>query len=153
MLFQAPIVTMAPHALGFFVVVRTTGKFCDQKGVGLMPPPAPSVRPQSLCTMCGTSIKPGGKYCSACANTLAAEQMVKVAPSGWVATQSANAQALRGDTQRRHAAAKRAWDPASHPSWLNEKTYRKQVLPLLMGHSTSGIATALCHVGLRSTRP
>jgi hypothetical protein len=36
-----------------------------------------------------------------------------------------------------------AWDPASHPSWLNEDAYRQEILPLLKAVSTSGIPSAL----------
>ena|ERR1035441_4567429 len=60
-----------------------------------------------------------------------------------VGGETAQAQALRSEAQRRHAAAQKAWDPAAHPAWLNEKAYREKIQPLLKGVSTSAIATAL----------
>jgi hypothetical protein len=53
------------------------------------------------------------------------------------------AQGFRAETQRRHAAAQRAWDPASHPDWLDKNAYRTKVQPRLMQISTSRIATTL----------
>ena len=69
--------------------------------------------------------------------------MKNLAPSGWAANQSAQAQALRSQAQQRHAAAQKAWDPAAHPAWLNEEAYRQEIQPLLTSFSTSAIATAL----------
>ena len=48
-----------------------------------------------------------------------------------MATFSAKAQALRSATQRRQAAALKAWNPADKPDWLDEKTYREKIQPLL----------------------
>jgi CRISPR-associated endonuclease Cas1 len=102
-----------------------------------------SVKPQSLCRTCGASIEPGGKYCRACSVGVAADNLAKISVAGREKTLGPRAQGFRADTQRRHAAAQKAWDPASHPSWLNEEAYWQKVQPLLVGISTSGIATAL----------
>ncbi|MGB8475484.1 MAG: CRISPR-associated endonuclease Cas1 [Candidatus Acidiferrum sp.] len=41
------------------------------------------------------------------------------------------AQSRRAESQRRQAAALKAWNPAEKPDWLNEKIYRERVQPLL----------------------
>ena len=46
-------------------------------------------------------------------------------------------------TQRHQEAAKKAWDPASHPAWLTEEAYRQKVEPLLAAVKTASIASAL----------
>jgi hypothetical protein len=68
---------------------------------------------------------------------------MKAAKSGRIAAQSANAQALRGDTQRRNAAAQFSWEPSTQPAWLNEETYLQKIQPLLSKTTTSAIASAL----------
>ena len=115
----------------------------EAKGSEPLPPVSNSMQPKSLCRSCGVEIKSGGRVCSACNLASAAEKMKNLAPSGWAANQSAQAQALRSQAQQRHAAAQKAWDPASHPSWLNEDTYRQKIQPLLKRISTSALATAL----------
>lgn len=115
----------------------------EAQGGPSMPPPAHPIQPQSLCHTCGKPIKRGRQRCSACSDVIATERIVKVAPSGWIATHTPTAQTLRADTQRRHAAARRAWDPATHPSWLNQQQYLQKIQPLLMGLSTSAIASTL----------
>ena len=64
-----------------------------------MPAPEYSVKPRSLCRICGAPVKPGGSYCPACAVTFATEQVTKGVPSGWAATQSTQAQAFRAETR------------------------------------------------------
>src|SRR5215472_16243059 len=78
-----------------------------------------------------------------CAISLGTEQVMKAAPLGWAATQTPTAQALRSETQRRQSAAKRAWDPASHPAWLTEEAYRQKIQPLLGDIKTATIASTL----------
>jgi ribosomal protein L40E len=48
----------------------------------------PSLEQQSVCRTCGAQINPGRKYCRACNVASGTEQLMKAAPSGWVATQS-----------------------------------------------------------------
>jgi hypothetical protein len=68
---------------------------------------------------------------------------MKAAPSGWLATQSPNAQAQRAESMRRHEAGKAAWNPAGHPAWLTEEAYRQKIQPFLANVQTSKIASAL----------
>jgi CRISPR-associated endonuclease Cas1 len=53
------------------------------------------------------------------------------------------AQARRADTQRRQAAALRAWKPSDNPAWLDEKFYREQIQPRLAAVSVPTILSAL----------
>ena len=53
------------------------------------------------------------------------------------------AQALRAATQRRQAAALKAWNPSNKPEWLDEKTYREKVLPCLARITVPTIVSAL----------
>jgi CRISPR-associated endonuclease Cas1 len=53
------------------------------------------------------------------------------------------AQARRADTQRRQAAALKAWNPADKPGWLDEKFYREKIQPCLVGIAVPTIASAL----------
>jgi hypothetical protein len=114
----------------------------EAKGT-IVPEPEAPPKPQSVCRMCGTCIDEGAHYCRECRLVLASDRMAEVAPSGWVATQSTRAQALRAETQGRHGTAKRAWDPTTHPAWLNEEVYRTRVQPGLRDITVSNIASAL----------
>ena len=46
-------------------------------------------------------------------------------------------------TQRRHAAAKRAWQTSSLPPWLDEEAYLQKIQPRLAGVTISVISSAL----------
>ena len=50
---------------------------------------------------------------------------------------------MPSETQKRHDAEQKAWDPGRHPSWLTEEVYREKIQPLLKGISTSAMAKAL----------
>jgi hypothetical protein len=53
------------------------------------------------------------------------------------------AQARRAETQRRQAAALKAWKPADKPDWLDEQFYREQIQPRLQAISVPEIQDAL----------
>jgi len=53
------------------------------------------------------------------------------------------AEALRGATQRRQAAAVKAWKLSDLSQWLTESVYLKQVMPRLQSLTVSAIASAL----------
>ena len=114
----------------------------EAKGA-VVPEPATPPKPQSVCRLCGTSIDNGAHYCRECRLMLASDRMTEVAPSGWAATQGSRAQALRAESQTRHGNAKRAWDPTTHPAWLNEDVYRTKVQPGLREITVSKIASAV----------
>jgi CRISPR-associated protein Cas1 len=113
------------------------------KGGSTLPNTETAVKPETICRICGVRIRQGGQYCRECAIAVSIETVKKAAPSGWVATQTARAQSARSETKQRHDAERKAWDPARHPSWLTEETYRSRVRPRLMEISAGAIAKAL----------
>lgn len=121
----------------------THGRLRVAKGLSYFPPPEPAIPPQGVCRICGTALEPGRKYCQTCFPAANTERITAVAPAGWVATQSARAQALRAESMRRQRALSAAWDAGSHPKWLTEEVYRERVQPLLRGISTSRVSTTL----------
>jgi hypothetical protein len=97
----------------------------------------------AMCGVCCTAIKPGNKYCRVCAPIASRENLIERAKYGRVATVSPKAQALRSATQRRQAAALKAWNPADKPDWLDEKTYREKIRPQLVSVTVPMIMSAL----------
>jgi len=53
------------------------------------------------------------------------------------------AQAGRASAQRRQAAARKAWNPADKPDWLDERAYREKVQPNLSDVAVPKIMSAL----------
>lgn len=53
------------------------------------------------------------------------------------------AQSRRAESQRRQAAAQRAWRPSENPKWLDEKFYRQHILGRLLTIQVSEIRSAL----------
>jgi hypothetical protein len=88
-------------------------------------------------------VKPGNKYCRACAPIASRENLVERAKAGRVATVGPKAQALRSATQQRQAAALKAWNPEEKPDWLDEKTYRERIRPQLAMVTVPTIMRAL----------
>jgi hypothetical protein len=68
---------------------------------------------------------------------------VEIATIGRIASQSAGPQARRAETQRRHALAKKMWQPSSLPAWLNGEVYMRKIQPLLAGVANPIIMSAL----------
>jgi hypothetical protein len=71
------------------------------------------------------------------------ENVREAAKLGRLATHKPEAQARRGDTQRRQAAALKAWNPKDKPDWLDEVAYKSRVHPKLANCSISTIAMTL----------
>jgi CRISPR-associated endonuclease Cas1 len=53
------------------------------------------------------------------------------------------AQARRADSQRQQAAARKSWNSSDKPAWLDEKAYRRKILPRLVGIMVPTIVSAL----------
>jgi hypothetical protein len=93
---------------------------------------------------CGETLKRGAKsYCASCSVAVSRQNLIEVAKLGRLATHSPKAEALRAETQRRHASALKAWKPSDNPDWLTEKTYREKIRPGLMRITVPTISTAL----------
>jgi CRISPR-associated protein Cas1 len=124
---------------------RLTGRRRREvNGAPPMPPAPAAPKPQSICKICGTSIRSDRKYCGSCASTFQSEQIREAAKSGGTAAaHSASAKAVRSQSARKHALARSAWDPSSLPDWLTPEAFRQRVQPLLANVTTSAISTAL----------
>jgi CRISPR-associated endonuclease Cas1 len=121
----------------------TQGHRRQAKGVSSKWPVKQFQRIPRRCKACGASIASDLNYCKACAVSVSRENLIEAAKSGRVATVSAKAQALRSATQRRQAAARKAWNPLDKPDWLDEKTYREKIMPRLAGVTVPTIVSAL----------
>jgi hypothetical protein len=108
---------------------------------GIAPLPAvPAL--QRLCRICGTQIGRNRQYCPSCAPIFQREQIIAAArDTGWDAAHTSKAEALRGEAQKRHNAARAQW--AGLPGWLTEEIYIGKIKPLLAHVTTSSIATSL----------
>jgi hypothetical protein len=103
------------------------------------PPP----RPPRICRTCGSPLKRGENHCATCAIPISKERFVDVVRSGRVASHTPEAEARRGETQSRQAAARLNWRPSDQPAWLDEKTYREKIQPRLAEISVPIISSAL----------
>jgi hypothetical protein len=97
----------------------------------------------SMCGICCAVVKLGNKYCRLCAPIASREDLTEGARDGRIATVSPKAQALRSATQKRQAAALKAWNPADKPDWLNDKTYRERIQPQLPSVTVPTIMSTL----------
>jgi CRISPR-associated protein Cas1 len=124
---------------------RLTGRRRREvNGAPPMPPAPAGPKAQSVCKICGTSIRSDRKYCGSCAATFQSEQIREAAKSaGTVAAHSAQATVLRSESARHNALARSAWDPSSLPDWLTPEAFIHRIQPLLANVTTSAIATAL----------
>lgn len=100
-------------------------------------------RTPALCRICGAPTTLRSRFCAACAPAVSRGNLLEAAKLGRVATVSAKAQELRAATQRRQAAALKAWNLSDKPEWLDEKTYREKVLPRLARITVPTIVSAL----------
>jgi hypothetical protein len=100
-------------------------------------------RPESFCGDCGVEIGKGRTYCAPCVIERNKAGLIEAARRGRIAAQSADAQTLRAETQRRHAAAKADWKQSDLPAWLNEHFYSHEIQPRLRSVSLSKLASAL----------
>ena len=85
----------------------------------------------TVCRNCGKEIKAGDTFCSGCVPEISRENLIKAAHAGRIATVSDEAQSKRAATQRKQVAARRAWNPADKPNWLDERTYLDKIQPRL----------------------
>src|SRR5215469_3295713 len=104
-------------------------------------PVLPKTRPR--CGVCGGTVATGSRYCLNCVPIVNRENLLAQAKLGRIATHSATAEARRSATQRKQFDAIRSWNPSELPSWLNEKTYRSNILPHLSKFTVKAIRLAL----------
>jgi len=95
------------------------------------------------CGVCGGTVTTGSRYCVNCVPIVNRENLLEQAKLGRIATHSPTAEARRSATQRKQFDAIRRWNPSELPSWLNEKTYRRKILPHLSKFTVKAIRLAL----------
>ncbi len=100
-------------------------------------------QPLSLCRTCGAKVTAGYERCASCKVTVCKEELIKGARKGRLASHSSEAEVKRRESQRKHAAAVRAWRASDQPLWLDKKTYVRKVLPRLSSVTLSVIRAAL----------
>jgi len=74
---------------------------------------------------------------------LSRENLIAVGVLGRVAGHSPEARGRQAETQRRHAAELKAWNPADKPDWLTEEVYGNKIQPSLASITVPAIALAL----------
>jgi CRISPR-associated endonuclease Cas1 len=136
--------TLPKPARQLFPATRLTQNRRRQaKGGPLEKPAETAPQPPRLCRTCGAILKRGKRSCAACAVAVSRQGLIEAARLGRIATHSPKAEALRAATQRRHAAALKAWRPSEQPAWLNKNAYSQKILPRLSGLTVRVIASAL----------
>jgi hypothetical protein len=99
---------------------------------------------EKLCHNCGKPLSKGGeRLCITCVRPGLPEHMRAVAEKGRLTAQSPSAQVSRSATQKRNWSQIREWEASSNPEWLNEQTYKQEILPRLASCKTSKIARSL----------
>jgi len=100
-------------------------------------------KPLRVCRICGDSVTRGHIYCATCGVSVSRKGLIEAAKLGRIATHSIEAETLRAKTQRRHAAALKAWNPSELPEWLNKETYLEHIQPRFSKITVPAIASAL----------
>jgi CRISPR-associated endonuclease Cas1 len=121
----------------------TQGRRRQAKGGSANPPAVPGPQAPRICRTCGESLKCGTRYCVICSVAVSRRNLIEAAKRGRLATHSPKAEALRSATQRRHAAALKAWRPSDNPNWLTEKAYCEQIQPRLREIAVPAVSAAL----------
>ena len=93
--------------------------------------------------VCGGTVTTGSRYCLNCVPIVNRENLLAQAKLGRIATHRPSAEACRSATQRKQFDAIRKWDPSELPSWLNEKAYKREILPRLSKFTVKAIRLAL----------
>jgi hypothetical protein len=135
--------TPKPQHQNFPATRLTQSRRRETRSGSPLPPAVPPPRTPRLCRTCGVPLKEGATNCASCNREVAREQMRKLARAGRQLAHSPDAEARRAKTQRRQAAALRAWNPSEQPDWLTEKAYREKIQPRLAGITVPAISSAL----------
>lgn len=136
--------TLPKPARQLFPATRLTqNRRRHAKGRSLDLPGETPPQPPRLCRTCGASLKRGKTNCASCAVAVSRQGLIEAARLGRIATHRPKAEALRSATQRRQAAALKAWRSSEQPAWLDEKTYGHKILPRLAAVTVPVIASAL----------
>ena len=123
---------------------RLTGRAKrEAQGKRPLPPLSSTLKPPAFCRTCGVPVASRLSYCGPCAAVFQREQIMAAQKAGWAATHTPKAERLRGETQSRHEAGKRAFRAEDLPRWLTPEAYLTRVQPRLAHITVTSIATAL----------
>jgi hypothetical protein len=98
---------------------------------------------QRRCPICGAAVTTGSTYCAKCVPDVNRENLLRQAKLGRIATHSASAEARRAATHARHVEAVRKWNPSDLPEWLDEETYKREILTRLAQFTAKAIRLKL----------
>jgi CRISPR-associated endonuclease Cas1 len=105
-------------------------------------PSVKAPKPEMVCRGCGVTTR-RGQHCPKCGREVSKEKLIDLAKIGRLAARNPKSRKKHSETQRRHEAAKRAWDSSLQPAWLTEATYREKIQPKLAGITISTLASTL----------
>ena len=137
--------TLRKPARQVYPATRLTQSRRSQAKGGQSPAPT-DLGPEAprICRTCGEALKRGAKnYCASCSVAVSRENLIEAAKLGQEATHSPKAEALRAETQRRHASERKTWRPSDNPDWLTKEAYRETIQPRLAGITVPTISAAL----------
>src|ERR1700687_147689 len=100
-------------------------------------------RPPRICRTCGAPLKRGQTHCASCAIPVSKERFADVARKGREASHTSEAEARRGETQSRQAAARLNWRASDQPAWLTEEIYHEKIQARLAEITVPIISSAL----------
>jgi hypothetical protein len=115
----------------------------EARGHADAPMANPTPKLKNHCRGCGAPIASDNLYCPNCGVEYSRESLIELAKKGRTVAQTPQAQVKRTATMLRHGLARKAWNPASLPVWLNEVAYTERVRPALMSFTSAAIARAL----------
>lgn len=93
--------------------------------------------------ICGNTVTTGSEYCAKCVPAVNRENLLRQAKLGRIATHSTIAEARRAATHAKQVEALRKWSPSDLPTWLDEDTYRREVMPRLATLTVKRIRLAI----------
>jgi hypothetical protein len=127
-----------------FLPTRLTQARRSQAKAGNLVASGPVIpKTKARCPVCGAVVTTGSVYCVKCVPLVNRDNLLQQARLGRIATHSASAEARRSASQARQAQALRDWNPSDLPRWLDEDTYRRDILPLLSKFTVKSIRLTL----------
>jgi hypothetical protein len=102
----------------------------------------PVSHPSNICPGCGATTR-YARHCPKCGREISREKLIELAKIGRAAAQSNESRKKVSETQRRHAAEKRAWNACPKPAWPDEQAYVREIQPRLAAVTIARLSSAL----------
>jgi CRISPR-associated endonuclease Cas1 len=113
-----------------------------RKANGALSPAVKTPTVGRVCHGCGTPTRVG-RNCPKCGREISRGKLVELAKAGRIAALGPEARKKHSETQRRHHAAKRAWQSTPKTAWPDEATYLREIQPRLASVTISTISSTL----------